>query len=155
MKMYLVYSVIAMLFMFGCSNTKEENKIETHVPKKHLDKKVSIAGLEWYTDVDSGFNRAQKEHKNVIIMVGEDSCRWCTKMKEGTLTDKRIQKVLKDYILVSIKRSDKEAVKVVPEFDGNIPSFFFMNEKKETIEPVVGYFKADDFLTYIKEIGES
>jgi len=65
-----------------------------------------------------------------------------------------VQEQMQKYVLVSIKRSDKEAVKFVPEFDGNIPSFFFIDKNKELIESVVGYFNADDFIGYMKEIEE-
>jgi len=154
MRIILACVIVVSFFILGCSRVKEEKKSTEHALSIQLDRNITIAGLTWYTHVESGYTRAKEEHKNVIIMVGEDSCRWCTKMKKGTLTDKRIMKMLQHYVLVSIKRSDKEAIKYVPEFDGKIPSFFFMNHNKELIEPVVGYFKADDFLTYMKEIEE-
>jgi len=152
--------------MLGCSEKKEQKEVtftSRNISKKEsvkpspqeaIDTVKSIANLSWHSHVETAFELAKKEHRDVIIMVGEDYCRWCTKMKEGTLTDKRIGVELKKYILVSVKRSDKEAIKYVPDFDGNIPSFFFMTANKEMIEPVVGYFKADDFLEYIKEIDE-
>jgi thioredoxin-related protein len=153
--MKIILTCIAVsFFILGYSDAQEEKKIVKMTIPKPVDKTLKIAGLEWYTDVELGFYIAKKEHKNVIVMVGEDSCRWCKKMKENTLSDPKIQEALQQYILISIKRSDKESVKYVPEFDGNIPSFFFMTEKENMIEPVVGYFNADDFLTYIKEIEE-
>lgn len=112
------------------------------------------AGLSWYTNTDIAFFVAQKEQKNLIVMVGEDKCKWCKKMKQRTLTDVRIQKKLQSYILVYIKRSDENEVNNIPDFDGNIPSFFFMKANRELIEPVVGYYTADDFLQYIDEIEE-
>ncbi len=114
----------------------------------------TIAGLSWYTDIDSALYVAQKEQKNVIVMVGEDTCKWCRKMRQRTLTDVRIQKKLQSYILVYLKRSSENIVNNIPDFDGNIPSFFFMKDNRELIESVVGYFTADDFLQYIDEIEE-
>ncbi len=73
-------------------------------------------------------------------------------MKEDTFTDARIKTKLEKYTLVSVKRSDKSAIKHVPSFDGTIPSLFFMKTDRELIEPVVGYFVADDLLSYIKEL---
>jgi len=130
---------ISFFLLSGCSE-KKENKIS------------SIAGLSWNSDMETSFTLAKKENKNVIVMVGEDSCKWCKKMQERTLTDKGIQDKMQKYVLVYIKRSDKDSLKDIPEFDGNIPSFFFMHSNKELMEPVVGYFEANDFLSYIEEI---
>lgn len=139
----VAFLYLSILLLSGCSKNEERSKgVDT------------IAGLSWHLDMQRGFSLAKKEGKDVIVMVGEDSCRWCKKMKERTLTDTRIQEKMKKYVLVSIKRSDKDSVKQIAEFDGNIPSFFFMHANKELIEPVVGYFKADDFLSYIQEVEE-
>ena len=164
--MILGVSLLLASLFTGCSdkNDKKSDAFTSAVSSKDTEKKMGaqqrpdrlqrIADLSWHSHLETAFTKAKKEHKNVLVMVGEDNCRWCVKMKEGTLIDKRIKKALEKYVLVSIKRSDKEALTYIPQFDGKIPSFFFMTEDKETIEPVVGYFKADDFLTYINEIEE-
>jgi len=153
-----------LLGMIGCSE-KSEKKSGPSTPKIVSEKKEiqistqllpdtvsTIGNLVWHSNIKESFLLAKEQDKNVIVMVGEDDCRWCVKMKKHTLTDERIQDHMQKYILVSIKRSDKDAISHVPEFDGNIPSFFFMDANKEVMEPVVGYFKSDDFLDYIKEI---
>jgi len=145
--------VVAILFL-GCSEDVKSKRIDNKLQSKEKDSISTIAGLPWHSDLESAFSLASKENKNVIVMVGEESCRFCKKMKEKTLIDVRIQKKLNNYILVSLKRSDKKSIKYISEFDGNIPSFFFMKSNKEMIEPVVGYFKPDDFLQYIEEIEE-
>ena len=140
----------------------EQKKLDTDTFKviqeqegqKKEDSIIMISGLPWHSDIDTAFTIAAKENKLVIIMVGEDYCKWCTKMKENTFTDPRIKEKLEKYTLVSVKRSDKSAIKHVPTFDGTIPSLFFMYANREMIEPVVGYFEADDLLSYIQEIEE-
>lgn len=112
----------------------------------------NIANMQWYTDIEKAFASAQKAQKNVIVMVGEDDCRYCRKMKEKTLTDPAIADKMKKYILVSLKRSDKESLKALPEFTGNIPSFFVMKANKALIEPIVGYFNPEDFLFLLDEL---
>lgn len=130
----------------------EEKAFNTKIDQK--DTITIIAGLPWHSDIDTAYAIAQKENKKVIIMVGEDYCKWCKKMKERTFIDERIKAKLEKYILVSVKRSDKFAIKHVPSFDGNIPSLFFMAADREMIEAVVGYFVANDLLEYIQEIEE-
>ena len=161
-----VYLTILLFLLVGC-NEKTERKVGPRTPEIVTEKTTPISGaqnlpdtvitignLSWHSNIKQAFTLAKEQDKDVIVMVGEDSCRWCIKMKKNTLTDRRIQEQMQKYILVSIKRSDKAAVKYVPEFDGNIPSFFFMTNKEEVMDSVVGYFKEDDFLEYIKEIEE-
>ena len=152
-----------MLFvLIGCGDKPKASHNTSFTPaevavatsKKESNLTSSIAGLSWYAEIDGAFELARKEDKDVLIMVGEEGCRWCKKMKKRTLSDPRIQQKLEKYILVSVRRSDKDAVAKLSEFDGNIPSFFFMKSDGELIEPVVGYFDADDFLQYIEEIEE-
>lgn len=115
---------------------------------------ISDDKLQWHTDIELTFQNASKTNTDVIVMVGEDYCKWCQKMSESTLEDPRIKDILSKYALVYIKRSDKKSISYVPPFDGNIPSFFFMNKNKDIYESIVGYFTADDFLEYIKDIEE-
>ena len=160
----LFFILLALLVLEGCTDktdkksslvTSDTTSESIYTSKQTLvDTIETLGNLSWHSNVEEAFILAKKENKDVIIMVGEDSCRWCVKMKKKTLTDTRVQEQMKKYVLVSIKRSDKEAVKFVPKFDGNIPSFFFVDKNKELMESVVGYFNADDFTGYIKEIEE-
>lgn len=156
---YIVY-LLAGLFFVTFAKGAEAKSVNTNtfkvVQEQEVQKKENsikmIAGLPWHSDIDTAYALAQKENKQVIIMVEEDYCKWCTKMKKSTFTDTRIKAKLEKYVLVAVKRSDKSAIKHVPGFDGNIPSLFFMKSNRDLIEPVVGYFVADDFLSYINEI---
>lgn len=158
---YIVYLLVG-IFLVTFAKGSEQKKFDTDTFKviqeqesqKKEDSIIMIAGLPWHSDIDTAFTIAAKENKFVIIMVGEDYCKWCTKMKDNTFTDPRIKEKLEKYTLVSVKRSDKSSIKHVPSFDGTIPSLFFMHSSREMIEPVVGYFEADDFLSYIQEIEE-
>ncbi|MBA1421013.1 MAG: thioredoxin family protein [Epsilonproteobacteria bacterium] len=152
--MRLIY-IFFIVVLFGASaySESDKNTVLNSISSPN-DTMQNIAGLSWHTQIDKALNNAQKSHKNLIVMVGEESCRWCKKMKERTLIDPRIQNKLSNYVLVSVKRSDKKAVAHVPEFDGKIPSFFFIEKNGEVYDSVVGYYKADDFLRYINEIEE-
>jgi thioredoxin-related protein len=166
MKYSLLFISILLFAFVGCSEKSEKKTgprtpdIKTTSMREPIgtqllpDTVMTLGNLAWHSNVKEAFALAKKENMQVIIMVGEDNCRWCVKMKKNTLMDNRIQAEMQKYILISIKRSDKEAIKYVPEFDGNIPSFFFMTNKKEVVDSVVGYFKPDDFLEYINEIEE-
>ena len=119
---------------------------------KNIDKQINISGKAWHINIKSALALAKKNKKNLLIMVSEDYCRWCLKMEKETLTTLSIQKKLENYILVSIKRSDKKSLKYIPDFDGNIPSFFFIEHDSDFIESIIGYYEPSIFLEYIQEI---
>ena len=138
-KIIILYS----LFLFIGCNTPHASKEE---------KLLTLAGQKWHTNLNLSMLKAKKENKNLLVMVSEDYCRWCLKMENETLSQIDIQKKLKDYILVSLKRSDKESVKQLSGFDGNIPSFFFIEPNTDFMESIIGYYEAPVFLDYLIEI---
>ncbi|MDM5272660.1 thioredoxin family protein [Sulfurovum sp. zt1-1] len=114
----------------------------------------SLFGVEliWEKDTATAFAKAKAEKKNVMLMVEATHCRWCKKMKEETLADKEVRKRLQNYILVMILRSDEKAMKILPESYYPAPTTFFMTPEGEIIEKAIGYFEADDFITYINDV---
>jgi len=128
--------------------------------KKSEIKNISIQDsaiekkLVWLSSVEDAFTLAQKEQKSVMVMVEDVRCKWCIKMKKGALSDKRVEENLQKYILLKIQRSDNTGMESLPGLRGPIPSFHFFTSKKKPIDKVAGYYEAEDFLGYIKEISE-
>ena len=139
MKQVLIFCII--FFLVAC-----EEKI-VQKPKQ-----ITISGQKWYLEIPTALSIAQKEQKNLLVMVSEEYCRWCIKMEEETLTQTSIQKKLKEYVLVSVKRSDKKSIQYLDDFDGNIPSFFFIEPQTGFVESIIGYYEASSFLDYLREI---
>lgn len=133
----------------------KSQKHETIQTLKKEDTSLSaFEKLIWETDMDLAFERAKKEKKNVMIMVEDVRCKWCKNIKIGALSDPKVQEKLQSYILLKVQRSDKETSRRIKEFNGAIPSFFFMEPDQELYESLVGYFATDDFLHYLTEIEE-
>lgn len=112
----------------------------------------TATSLYWYASVEKAFTQAQNEHKNVMVMVEDPHCRWCVKMKTDTLSDARVEKMMQEYILLKIDRSDTKTMESLPGLRGPIPSFHFFTPKRVFIDKVAGYYQADDFLGYLQEI---
>lgn len=110
------------------------------------------AESSWEKDTATAFAKAKAEKKNVMLMVEASHCRWCKKMKQETLADEEVKKRLQNYILVKIARCDKEAMKILPESHYPAPTTFFMTPEGEIIERAIGFFEADDFITYINDV---
>ena len=153
-----------LLFSAVCGEeTTHAAKVSTLKSQKHetiqnMQKKEETLGafenLSWETDMDHAFERAKKEHKNVMIMVEDRRCKWCKNIKIGALSDTNVQDKLQFYILLKVQRSDKKTADRIEDFTGAIPSFYFMQPDEEVFESVVGYFATEDFLSFLTEIEE-
>ena len=106
--------------------------------------------LVWQKDIDAAFEIAQKEHKNIMLMVESQNCRWCKKMEDETLADENVQKRLAAYSLVKVSRGEERIVDQLPMIHG-VPTIFFMTPEKKILQKVVGYFNVEDFLGYIDD----
>jgi len=155
---------LCVLLLQGCGeekskpskvNTLKSQKDEiTQETQKKEETLRAFDKLNWETDMDHAFERAKKEHKNVMIMVEDIRCKWCIEMKKGALSDKNVQDKLQSYVLLKVQRSDKDTVKRIADFNGAIPSFHFVQPDKEVLDTVVGYFVTEDFLGYLNELEE-
>ncbi len=111
----------------------------------------TVFSLEWVKDIDTAFAMAKKEHKNVMVFVEGENCRWCKKMKGRTLSDESVEKRLEKFVTVKVMREDPSAMSVLPQIKG-VPTIFFMKEDKAVIEDLIGYFNVEDFISYINDV---
>ena len=111
----------------------------------------TLLAVDWVKDINIALETAKKEHKNVMVMVEGEHCRWCKKMKGRTLTDDAVEKRLKNFIVVKVMREDGNAMAKLPPVEG-VPTIFFMKEDKAIIEKVVGYFNVEDFISFINDV---
>lgn len=112
-----------------------------------------FADITWQKDLSKAFVMAQKEHKNVMVFVEGEHCRWCKKMKHRTLSEVSVETALKDFVTVKVMQEDSEAMKVLPKIEG-VPTIFFMSATKEVLEKVAGYYATDDFIAMVKAVKE-
>ena len=108
--------------------------------------------LVWQKDTATAFLEAKSQKKNVLLIMEARHCKWCEKLHNITLADKAVKKRLQKYILVMILRSDKRAMKILPESYYPAPTVFLMKPNKEIIENIIGYYEPEDFLRYLDEM---
>ena len=111
----------------------------------------TLLAVDWVKDIDTALELAKKEHKNVMVMVEGEYCRWCKKMKGRTLTDDAVEKRLKNYVVVKVMREDGNEMAKLPPVQG-VPTIFFMKSNKAIIQEVMGYFNVEDFISYINDV---
>ena len=138
---YIVYVLAGFLFLTSL-NATDQNTLSTATfnAEKKNDSMITIAGLPWHSDINRAYTVAAKENKHVIVMVANEYCPWCKKMKEQTFTDTRIKKKLEKYTLVIMQHYDKSIRKHIPIYNCTVPSLFFMHYMRELIDKAVGYF---------------
>ncbi len=112
---------------------------------------TALFALEWSKNIDTAIATAQKEHKNMMVMVEAEYCRWCKKMKGRTLSDERIEKRLENYVIVKVMRNDTSAMKKLPRVEG-VPTIFFMKPNKAVIQQVLGYEDVTDFNATLNDV---
>jgi len=111
----------------------------------------TLFSLEWMKDVNSAFALAKKEKRNVMVLVEGENCRWCKKMKYRTLQDEAVEKRLEKFVLLKVMREDASAMSLLPSVKG-VPTILFMRANKAVAEEVLGFFDADDFISYINDV---
>lgn len=111
----------------------------------------TVFSLEWEKDIDTAFSVAKKEHKNVMVFVEGEHCRWCKKMKGRTLSDEGVEKRLEKFVVVKVMREDPAAMAVLPQIKG-VPTTFFMDGNKKVLESIIGYWNVEDFISYINDV---
>ena len=111
----------------------------------------TLFSLEWMKDVNSAFALAKKEQKSVMVLVEGENCRWCKKMKYRTLQDEAVEKRLETFVLLKVMREDTAAMSSLPSVKG-VPTIFFMKADKVVVEEVIGFFDAEDFISYINDV---
>ena len=111
----------------------------------------TLFSIEWSKDLETAFNLAKKEHKNIMVVVESENCRYCKKLKHRTLSDETVEKRLEKFVTVKVMRDDASAMSVLPEVKG-VPTIFFMNEDRVISDEILGYVDVEDLIYYINEI---
>jgi thioredoxin-related protein len=111
----------------------------------------TLFSIEWVKDVDTAFTLAKKEHKNIMVLVEGENCRWCKKLKYRTLSDEAVEKRLEKFVTVKVMREDPSAMSVLPPVKG-VPTIFFMKENKSVVEEILGYVNVEDFISYVNDV---
>lgn len=136
--------ITTIIFLFiSCSNEEKREIVTTTQKDKY--------GIPWVKDLPTAFALAKKENKNLLIMAVSEGCGWCRKMKARTLSNPKVAKRVKKYILVQADRETPNEREQLPPFK-HVPVIFFMTPQKEIIDNMRGYYLADDFLAYLDEI---
>ncbi len=100
--------------------------------------------------------KAQKEHKLILVEVSANDCIYCKKMKKEVLEDPYVKKLLEEnFIFLELNRNSQKLPFEIEKAYANItPSFFVLKANGEALDMLVGYINKKRFkqklYSYIK-----
>lgn len=117
----------------------------------HVDKYAAEMGFE--RDYKTALNKAKKENKPLMMVLGADYCPWCRKFERNTLASKLIKPKL-DNELVTLVVDKKFDIKTFPaEFQTKLtPRVFFIDPRTgKSFYETTGYIKKKEYLQDIQK----
>lgn len=113
---------------------------------------LHAADLIWTNSFAQALAKAQKEDKNIMVLITTKSCRWCRKLESETLTDEVvISRLNKDYVSVHLTRGVDEYPQYL-EAPGVPATYFLDRTGQPLIKRVMGYWNVEDYLSYLDDV---
>lgn len=129
--------------------------------------KAQTEKLVW-NDWNSGYEKAQKENKIVLIDAYTDWCGWCKRMDKDTYANAEVIKVINqffvpikfnpeipanDYKVGSQVVSNQQLYSMLAQGKSTgFPTTYYINPSKNTLMIDVGYKGPEDFLKILQSM---
>lgn len=109
------------------------------------------ADLNWDHDYNKALQEAQKEKKDIYMLITSAYCRWCRKFEATTLQDEIIlQRLKKQYVLLHI---DRDADFMPEHFKKKrVPTHYFLRADGTIIYSFLGYWAHEDFASFLDDV---
>jgi len=110
------------------------------------------ADIVWEKSFSKALVKAQKENKNIMVLITTETCRWCRKLESQTLTDETIiSRLNADYVSVHLTRDVDEYPRYLDA--PGVPTTYFLDRAgKPIIKRVMGYWNVEDYLSYLNDV---
>lgn len=113
-----------------------------------------IKEMNYEIDYNIALQKANKENKNIMMVISQTTCPWCRKLERQTLKKENINALVKEnFIALSV---DKDLANFPKKYEAKVvPTIFFVNAKDETIiKKVLGYKNKKDFQEILEKMIE-
>ncbi len=113
--------------------------------------------LKWIYNLERGLNLAKSEKKYAMVDFYADWCLSCKELDAKTYTDKRVEKRLKDFVLIKVDMTkntpyNRELTKKYDIKGLPLVLFFDKNGKELKNMRITGFIEPDKFLKKIKQL---
>jgi len=107
--------------------------------------------IEWQKDYKTTLEKAQKEDKMLFVFIGSKNCKYCEKLKNTTLKNKKIiTNINKKYASVFVMR-DKDDYPSKLHTKAT-PMLYFLDKNENIIDYSLGYWDEVDFDFILKDV---
>ncbi len=134
-------------------NIKTQSVTETVTPgvtdavKPETDK----AGIDW-NDYTPGLARAKNQDKSVFLYFYAQWCTYCTKLKQTTFMDEKVQAYLDDhFVSISVDADQNQTLSQTWQVTG-LPTMWFLTPEGDRISNLPGYVDGSQLLKILKYI---
>ncbi len=136
------------------------------VARKSSSSSPSGEGIAW-TDIGTGLQTAQTQHKKLIVDVYTDWCTWCKTMDRQTYSDKQVADLIGAHFVPVKLNAESQAVRTfraaqlsdvqIAQSFGveGYPTTVFLNEDGSMIGSVDGYIQAPKFTEILRKVATS
>ena len=95
--------------------------------------------------------KAQAENKRIIVLITQDDCRYCKRMKKTTFKDpKTIKRINEKYIFVEVDRYFDEYPEDLTVY-GVPTTYFLYNDGTHIMRGAGGYWNSEDFASFMDD----
>lgn len=132
-------------------NPEEKNVTET-VTASVTDAGPTGPGDIGWNDYTPGMAQAKNQGKNVFLYFYAQWCTYCTKLKQTTFKDQKVQAYLdENFISISVNTDDNQTLSRSWQVTG-LPTMWFLTPEGERISSLPGYVDGPQFLKVLKYI---
>ncbi len=110
------------------------------------------ADIKWETDLNTAFERAEKENRLLMIYLYSPRCHYCKFMEEKVFPAKEVQEIVnKNFVPVKVRKctDDGQFIKVHYGYMGT-PMFYFVKPDGDLIKSIFGAWQKKDFLKILE-----
>jgi thioredoxin 1 len=138
----IVIAVILVVYAVSSSQNKNDLQGSNNLPGQTVK-------LNWYTDINSALQEAQKTNKQVFIDFYADWCPYCKKLDENTYPDPKVSaKLSQNYVLVKINTDQNPALASQYKVYG-LPTMVILNSNGQEIKRISGYLTPEQILNQL------
>ena len=99
--------------------------------------------IKWVKDFQTAITQAQKEHKPIIFIASKHECKYCKMLKETTLKDNQVIKMInKNFIPLNLYLDEETSFVpyMVAVYTKGFPTIWFLDpHAKALFQPIGGY----------------
>ena len=107
--------------------------------------------IKWNDSFEAAKAKAQKEDKIIYALITSETCRWCRKLENETLEEKKVINNLNSkYSAVALTR-DKDSYPPCLKAP-MVPMSYFLTPEGTVLYSVPGYWTEEDYLSMMGDV---